>query len=140
MITNRDLKYFNVAKSVSQLSDFRRCHIGCVVVYRKNIISTGFNSTKTHTLQYVYNHLRFDVNEKAIHSVHAEIDALSKIRYLDIEWNKVNVYVYRGRKNDGSPMLAKPCVSCRAYMKKLGVRNIYYSDYDSYGYMKLEGE
>jgi deoxycytidylate deaminase len=136
-ITNKDKKYFNVAKSVSQLSDFHKCHMGCVVVYHKSIISTGCNQNKTHTDQCTYNAYRFKDEAGTRHCVHAEIDAISKIKYMDIDWAKVKVFVYRGHKATGQPMLAKPCVSCMEYIRQLGIKNVYYSGYDNFNYMEL---
>ena len=43
--------YFEAARSVAQLSDFPRISIGCVAVYKHRVISSGFNSIKTDTLQ-----------------------------------------------------------------------------------------
>jgi deoxycytidylate deaminase len=138
MISNRAIKYFNIAKSVSKLSDFYKCHTGCVVVYHKQIISVGVNQNKTHPIQKYYNQYRFD-NSIGTHNIHAEIDALSKIKYYDIDWSKVDLYVYREHKATGKLMLFKPCPSCMAYIKNLGIKNIYYTDYGSYNFMKMVG-
>ena len=58
--------------------------------------------------------------------VHAEIAALSKIRHLDIDWNRIEVYVYRACKNREHGM-ARPCRACMQAIIDLGIRTIYYS-------------
>ncbi len=131
------MKFFNVAKSVSELSDFYKSHTGCIVVYHKSILSTGYNQNKTHTDQRVYNAYRFKEAPGTKHCVHAEVDALSKIKHMGIDWHKTKIYVYREHKLNKTPMLAKPCPSCMAYLRALGIRNIYYSDYDGYSFLKL---
>lgn len=58
MINNLDLKFLDRAKRVSELSDYKRIHIGCVAVYGNKVISTGFNSNRTHPLQAKLNRFR----------------------------------------------------------------------------------
>jgi deoxycytidylate deaminase len=138
-ISNNNIKYFNVAKEVSRLSNFHKQHIGCVVVYKHQIISVGYNQTKTHTLQAIYNRYR-DIQGKNIqHSIHAEIDALLKIRFFDIDWSKVHIYIYRDHKTTKQLMISKPCPACMAYIKSFGIRHIYYTDDNAYCYLKLVG-
>ena len=62
--------YFKAAKAMSKLSDYKQ-KIGCVVVYKHRIISSGFNHHKTNPLQKKYNKYRFD-EDTGFHSVHAE--------------------------------------------------------------------
>lgn len=138
MIMKSDTKYFNHAKNIAEMSDFKRDKTGCVIVYHKSILSVGFNTNKTHTIQARYNKLRFD-DEKGIHKTHAEMSALINIRYEDIQWDKVDIYVYRicnGKENGYG--LARPCKSCMAYIKELGIKNIYYTTDYGYAYEKLE--
>lgn len=127
----KDARLFQVAKQVAEMSDFKKCKIGCVVVYKGKIIGMGFNTNKTHPLQKEYNKLRFKGDSNP-HSMHAEIHALMPLRNTDIEWNKVSIYVYRiSKKYPGCPALSRPCPSCMAYMKSLDIKNIYYTTYES---------
>ena len=126
-------KYFDIARSISKLSTFHKSPTGCIVVYRKQIISTGYNQFKTHPLQQQYNKYRFtEITDR--HCVHAEIDALSKIRFHNIDWSKVDLYVYREHRQTGELMLSRPCESCMRFISKLGIKNIYYTGYGSYNY------
>lgn len=129
MITNKDISYFNSAKNMAHLSNFKRIKIGCVIVYRNKIISTGVNSEKTHPKQKEYNVFRF--KEDSVHKLHAETNALLHIRYLDINWSKVKVYVYREFKN-GSIAPSRPCESCYNLIKDMNIKQIYYTTENGY--------
>lgn len=130
-ITNRQRKYFEIAKAVSKLSDFHRQHLGCAVIYKRNLLSTGVNQTKSHTLQAQYNrHRDFDINIYP-NSIHAEIDALSKIRYMDVDKSKVRLYIYRETAN-GELAMARPCKACMSFIKDMGIREIWYTTEDGY--------
>ena len=137
-ITNRQIKYFNIAREMSRLSNFHRQHLGCVVVYKKkHVLSVGVNQAKSHILQAVYNQYRgFDIHGYPA-SLHAEIDALSKIRHLNIDWSKVELYVYRENRNDGTLAMAYPCRACMRFIVELGIREIYYTTDNGYGFERI---
>jgi deoxycytidylate deaminase len=137
MITKRNIRYFEMAKEISKFSDFDIHHLGCVVVYKSYILSVGFNTNRTHPIQMYYNKYRnFNNPDNVKHKLHAEIAALSKIRYLDIDWSKVEVYIYRENKN-GKPALAYPCVGCKNYIRDLGIKHVYHTGNDSYCYERM---
>ena len=125
MKTERLLQF---ARNMAEMSDFERQKLGCVVVYKNKIIGMGFNSTKTHPLQKEYNNkFRFNADNTP-HCMHAEMHALMPIRYMDIDWSKTKVYVYRiSRCDPDKGALARPCPACRAFMRELGIQHIYYS-------------
>ena len=89
-------KYMNLAKSLAEVSEFRRQKLGCVVTYKKNVIGTGVNSYKTHPIQKEFNKLRYS-EDSTPHCLHAEMTALIPLHNMDIDWNKVNLFVYRIR-------------------------------------------
>ena len=123
--------YFKHAKNMSKMSDFHRSHIGCVVVYKNKIIGTGFNSSKTHPIQRVYNRVRFECDQTP-HTLHSEIHALCPLMdSTDINWSKAHVYVYREHKN-GVRAMARPCPSCMRFIKDLGIKNIHYTTEDGF--------
>ena len=129
-LTKKDRTYFNIAKEISKMSDFPRIHIGACVVYQHKVISSGFNTKKTHTLQKKYNKFRFQEDTPA--SMHAETQALLPlIGRKDIDFSRVSIYVYRAL-NNGELTLARPCPSCMALIRNLGIRHIYYTSDKSY--------
>lgn len=127
----KDTRIFELAKSVAEMSHFWRQKVGCVVVYKKKIVSVGINSSKTHPLQKEYNAFRYP-DDNTPHRMHAEIHALMQLRNADIEWSKVKLYVYRIKKNTTNGCgFARPCPACMAYIKDLGIKNIYYTTSES---------
>lgn len=125
--------YFNAAKAISELSNVKQTKMGCVVVYKHRIISSGYNNCKTNPLQKKYNKYRF-YEDDGKHSIHAEVDALLPLLgQNDINFSHVSLYVYREHKN-GELAMARPCPSCQALIRSLGIRHIYYTGEKSYVY------
>lgn len=123
-------RYLQFAKNLAEMSDVDRQQLGCVVTYKKTIIGVGFNCQKTHPIQKEFNQFRYKT-DRTPHSLHAEMHALIPIRHLDIDWSKVKLYIYRlCRCDTNKGLYARPCPSCMAYIKRLGIKNIYYSSFD----------
>lgn len=123
-------RFFDAAKEESYLSDYDGQHLGAVAVYAdKFILARAHNSDKTNTTQYFYNRYRLDkksnIMEKPARS-HAEVNIHRKIRYLDIDFSRVSVYIYRELKT-GALALARPCPACEAALRQLGIRKIFYT-------------
>ena len=136
MLTKSDYKYFNKAKEAGMISDFRKTHIGCIAVYQGNIIGIGCNCNKTHQKKKKYNQYRKQ-SDSMLPKLHAEINCINSIRHLDINFSKVKLYIYRIRK-DQPFGLARPCPSCMAAIKDLGIRDVYYTTNDGYAYERIE--
>lgn len=141
MLSENRIKYYlNIARNLCYFSDNKKAKLGCVLVYKNKIISTGYNlQNKTNPLQKKYNGLRgYNPNASfARNTVHAECYALLRAKNLEVDWRKVNVFVFRIKK-DGSRGLAKPCEACEAMLKMKGVQNIYYSTESGYCYERYE--
>lgn len=137
MLTKSDYRYFAKAHSVADLSDFKQIHFGCIAVYKGSVIGAGFNTNKTHPLQKYYNRFRETPdNNKFTPKLHAEINCINQFRHLDIDFQKIKLYVYRSR-NDRHYSLARPCPSCMAAIRDLGIKNIYYTTDDGFAYEKV---
>ena len=129
-MTKKDKSYFNAARAVSEMSDFEKHHIGCVVVYGHRIISSGCNVMKTHPLQKELNKERFDGDTN--HFLHAETSALLPLmNRKDINWKDVQIYTYREWK-DGTKAISKPCPGWRKLIKNLGIKKINYTTDNGY--------
>lgn len=136
MITNKDKYYFNKAKNASELSDFGKIKIGCIAVYKKCILSVGYNSRKSSTIQMKYDKFRKLESIKGVsapHSIHAEIMCINQIKYADIDFSKVKLYIYREDLN-GNKAMCKPCSACSKFISDLGIKKIYYTTYNGYVY------
>lgn len=140
MISKTDMKYFEKAKNVALLSDYNKIHIGCVAIYHGNIIGIGCNTNKTHPMQKYYNRFREDEDVNNIHfnhKLHAEINCISQLKNLDINFSKVKLYIYRIR-NDRPHGMCRPCPSCMAAIKDIGIRHIYYTTDNGFSYELIQ--
>lgn len=131
-----DSHLFKLARECSFKSDYRGCasaRIGTVVVYKHAVLAKGYNSDKTHTTQARYNCWRYknSGNNYLPEKIHSEIMALEKIKYLDIDFSKVHLYIYRETKR-GKIAMARPCPACMARIKALGIINIHYTTEQGY--------
>lgn len=122
---------------MAEISDYHSQHIGCVVVYKNKVLSAACNCNKTHPIQREYNKYRFDINENySPDTLHAEIHALIPISNMNIDWSRVTVFIYRKMKSREHGM-ARPCASCLAYIKKIGIKTIVYTTDDGYAIEKI---
>ena len=125
----RDRKYFNLAKLASEFSDYGRIKIGAVIVYKKNIISIGYNHKKSHPTQRRLNAYRFDDKlDKCKHFIHAEMSAIVNSHYTDL--NGASIYVYRCNKE--GIQNCRPCAACMKALKDKGIKTIYYTTANGY--------
>lgn len=129
-------EFFKAAKSCAELSDYAGASdvkIGAVAVFRRTIIARGHNQNKTHPLQERYNIYRYNTrgNHYYPSKMHAEIELISKIRYLDINFSEVEIYVYRETKG-GRKAMARPCKACTQALRDLGIKKVYYTTDDGY--------
>lgn len=140
MISKSDYRYFSKARQVAEISDYAKTHVGCVAIYQGNIIALGCNSNKTHPMQNYYNRYRMHPQQNYYSAkLHAEISCLNSIRGMDINFSKVKLYIYRTRI-DQEFGLARPCPSCMAAIKDLGIRHIYYTSNDGFVYEEINNE
>lgn len=134
------MRYFQKARQTAETSDYKRTHVGCIAVYQGNIIGIACNTNKTHPMQKYYNRYRYHPQISYFYpKLHAEINCISSIHNLDINFSKVKLYVYRTRC-DQEYGIARPCPSCMAAIKDLGIRHIYYTTDDGYAYECVEND
>lgn len=135
MITKSDYRYFAKAGQTASISNYYKTHIGCVAVYRGNIIGIGCNCNKTHPIQKKYNKYR-KLSDFMLPKLHAEINCINSIKNLNINFAKVKLYIYWIRR-DQPFGLSRPCPSCMAAIKDLGIRDIYYTSDTGYVYEQI---
>ena len=136
MLRDIDYRYFYKARQIANISDYNKIHVGCVAVYHGQIIGIGCNTNKTHPAQKFYNRYR-EPSDTMLPKLHAEISCINQIKQLDINFSKVKLYIYRIRK-DQPFGLSRPCPSCMAAIKDLGIKDIYYTTNDGYAYERIE--
>jgi len=132
-------KSFSKARNACLKSTFKRQHIGAVLVYGGKVIAEGYNTQKTLPLQKLYNRERFQEEDSPNNGTcHAEMMILQKTKYLDIDWSKALLFVYREHKITHQPMLAKPCAACEKALADRGIHKIYYTTNQyPYNFMNL---
>ncbi len=138
MLRKTDYRYFEKARQTALISDFYKTHIGCVAVYQGQIIGLGCNCNKTHPTQKYYNRYRKQ-SDLMLPKLHAEINCINQIKHLEIDFSKVKLYIYRIRK-DRPFGLSRPCPSCMAAIKDLGIRDIYYTSNEGYIHERIKNE
>ena len=112
MMSARQMRNFNRARSAAELSDFR-VKVGAVAILGKQVLSAGWSSSKTHPRQAEFDRFRnFRKDGCVTHALHAEINCL--IPLLD----DAELYVYRIR-NDQPFGLSRPCAACMAAIKQI---------------------
>ena len=135
------MRFFKEAKKESFLSDYDGQHLGAVAVYGdKIILAKAHNSNKTNTTQYFYNRYRIEQKSNIMSKPprsHAECNLYRRIRFLDIDFSRVSVYIYRELKN-GELGMARCCPACMAALKSLGIKKICYTTDDGYAEERIK--
>ncbi len=138
-----DSHLFKIARECSLKSDYTSncstARVGCVTIYKGAVLTKSFNSDKTHTIQAKYNKWRYNPEESRKYlpsKIHAELASIKKIKYLDIDFSKVHIYIYRETKS-GKLAMARPCPSCMAAIKAMHIKHLHYTTSDGYCYEQL---
>lgn len=115
-LSKRDRSYLSLALNAAQSSECRMKH-GAVVVKGGRVISIGINKNRNHPTIVSSEHI------KDYCSVHAEADALRKIR----DAKGATLYVARANKR-GQERLSRPCNRCYKLIVNAGINKIVYTD------------
>jgi deoxycytidylate deaminase len=94
--------------------------VGAVIVKGRRMLSSGYNSTKTHAI------IQREIDPRTlVDKLHAELHAVLSAQ-TDISGAKM--YIARispGLKNGTG--LSRPCKLCMAFLKKSGIKEIHYT-------------
>ena len=132
-------RFFKFARLAAMKADYCRSStcapsIGAVAIYKGSIIAEAWNTNKTSPLQKKYNHYRFNA-ENFPAKTHCETMLIQRLRWKfgdNIQWDKVDIYIYREYKN-GSLACSRPCASCLQLLKNtLGIKRIFYTTADGF--------
>lgn len=124
------MRGFAYAKKASENSDFGLHQLGAVLMYGGKVIAVGWNSDKTHSIQNQYNHYRDFEPDLFPAKLHAEMMVLNKVKFLDIDFSKAEIYVWRGK--NGQPQMSKPCKACEARIRDMGIKKVHYTTNGGY--------
>ena len=118
---------FQKAKAASMLSDFPTHKLGAVMMLGNKVLAVGYNITKTHPIQKKYNLERgYHPDVKNNGQIHAEMMCLINTKYLDVDWSRVSLYIYREHK-DHTTAIAKPCPACEKAIRERGINQVYFT-------------
>ena len=118
---------FQKARAASMLSDVPTHKLGAVMMLGNKVLAVGYNMTKTHPIQKLYNLERgYDPNVKNNGQIHAEMMCLINTKYLNVDWSRVSLYIYREHK-DHTTALAKPCPACEKAIRERGINQVYFT-------------
>lgn len=65
-----------------------------------------------------------------IATLHAEMSCLIQIKDMDIDFSKVELYIYRENKNGVA--MCRPCKACMKIIDDLGIKRIHYTTYGGF--------
>lgn len=133
-------RFFKFARQAAKHADYQGSNacspaIGAVAVYKGSIVAEAWNSNKTSTLQSRYNVYRFK-SDKFPAKIHCETMLIQRLRWKfgnNIQWDKVDIYLYREYKN-GQLADSRCCDSCYQMLIDCGVKHIFYTT--QYGFVE----
>lgn len=130
--------FFRAADAVASLSDHRQAKLGCVLVDKHRIISSGHNSsTRCSPLQKQIDTARFGSPEQHKGFVHAETACLLPLIRQGYDMTRSDLYIVRRHKN-GSLALSRPCPGCMSLLRANGVRRVFFSVEGGYSEEKID--
>lgn len=124
-LTRRQRSFFESAQAASLLSDYPKFHLGCVVVKKSRIISSGHNSiTQYSSIQQKMDFKRFGGEHRG--ACHAETAALLPLIRQRADLSSCVVYLYR-EHSDGTPVVSRPCSGCMSLLRAVGIRRVFFT-------------
>lgn len=128
-------KAIELAKTASELSDYTPFKLGAVIFDHHKIYCYGYNKVKSNPLQRYYNKYKcVDAVNWRNHGCHAEmscIHTLTQEYYSNFPaTSKLSIFIFRQNSN-GEYRLAQPCKACEMALKRIGIKNIYYTGNNS---------
>lgn len=136
--TKTQQSFFRAADAVASLSNHKQTKLGCVLVDKHRIVSSGHNSsTRCSPLQKQMDVSRFGHPDKHRGPVHAETACLLPLIRQEYDMSRSDLYIIRRHKN-GSLALSRPCPGCMSLLRANGVRRVFFSVDDGYAMEKID--
>lgn len=127
MPTKTQQSFLRAADAMATLSNHPRARLGCVLVDKHRIVSSGFNSlTKCSPIQKQMDETRFGTDSYHRGPVHAETACLLPLIRQEYDMTRSDLYIVRRHKN-GSLAVSRPCLGCMSLLRANGVRRVYFS-------------
>lgn len=123
---NKVPKLLNAAFKLAETSDYEAYKLGAIIANKPSgtILSMGVNRNKMSPLQDKYSPV-YGRGENSIKSksLHAEVDAISRVRYKDLSGSCI--FVARITKQ-GNWANSRPCCGCQKAIKDFGIAKMFY--------------
>lgn len=124
--------FFRAADSISKLSDHPQTHLGCVLIDKHRIVSSGYNSfTKCSPVQKRLDIERFGNSDQHRGPVHAEVSCLLPLIRQNYNMVGSDLYIVRRHKN-GILAISRPCPGCMSLLRANGVKRVFFSIENGY--------
>ena len=125
--TKKQQSFFRVADAVASLSDHKQTKLGCVLVDKHRIVSSGHNSsTRCSPLQKQMDTARFGNSDKHRGPAHAETACLLPLICQGYDMSRSDLYIIRRHRN-GSLALSRPYLGCMSLLRANGVKRVFFS-------------
>lgn len=109
---------FRIARKTALKSPFKKHRVGAVITKGHRILATGFNEIRYSKI----------IGKTSLHAEAAAIKQLLDQRKL-CDMVGANMYVTRFTRG-GRIGIAKPCQSCLALIRSVGIRRVYFTQDD----------
>ncbi len=111
--TRKDALVHKALNKATQRSTHLRYQTGCVIVDRSgNVIASGCSHSSSHRLS-------------ELHSIHAEIHALGRGRYLD--FTNCTAYIKTVARKSRNLVYSAPCITCAIALYNAGIETVIFS-------------
>jgi len=109
--------YIEEAILNAQKSTLNCSNHGAIVIYRGKIVGHGYNKQSVENLNRVNKW-----------TIHAEVDAINNaLRKISKDNLKQSTLIVVRLMKTGEIGLSQPCKCCSEFIKKCGIKNVYYS-------------
>lgn len=116
MLSNKDVSYLNVARSLAERSEENKKH-GAVVIKSGRVVGYGYNKFKNHT----------DLIPEDLIKVHCSRHA-EEVAIKSAGQNARGAILYVARvNNQGIDRNSKPCKICSELIEESGIKKVIYT-------------
>lgn len=123
-------KVEEIALSLIDWEDKKRCYHSSFVIHKKRIIAIGINQPKTHPINLINRKQSLRTGEDISDQKHtcSELSAILKLKRLtNIDTEKCTLINVRYNRNK-ELALAAPCQSCRSLLKYHQFKNVIFTN------------
>jgi len=120
----------DTALSLIDWNESKRCRHFSFVVYKKRVVSIGWNSSKTHPTNLINRKISVKTGEDFSEQkyVCSELNAINKLKRLTNIDTKKCVLINMRYDRNKKLAFAKPCMSCKSLLKYHEFKSVLYTN------------